>query len=559
MKIQTKFVGLTTISLFLVISLSLTNHFSDKKRSEYLRKVEHIGAASAEQLQALAKFSNVRSDVLSAAVGHYSQNDVRLNAAEKSFYSNVDDMRTQLAALEKENDVLSEDIVADVKKSRALAETYINQAEEIFAAMRRGQAEQRQLDDMRSVYLEALNLQYATTDKLRTYAAAMANEADDYGHRVSLIMKVLGIVVLGSVIAIPVLTTQIVFRPQRRLINTMSDLSHGKFDTEVEGTARNDEMGEIAQAVQAFKESGLERVKLEQQQAQQRQQDAAEQKKREARAIATDAFANRMKGIIESVAAAATQMYRSSEAMGYSISSTSTRVGNVASASTQTSLNVQSVAAAAEELTATVREIAEQIARSNSTVREAVGQVATADTTAQALGSATKEIGQIVDVIQSIASQINLLALNATIESARAGEAGKGFAVVAGEVKTLATQTSNATAEIATNIASIQSVSQEMITALQSIKGAISRVEEIAAAISAAVEEQNATTNEIAGNMGTAASGTAQINDEINQVSVATAESSDSASQVLEAAKEVSQQAEQLSREVANFLAEMNQ
>jgi len=188
----------------------------------------------------------------------------------------------------------------------------------------------------------------------------------------------------------------------------------------------------------------------------------------------------------------------------------------------------------------------------------AVQEVTRADTTAISLGKATDQIGQIVDVIQSIASQINLLALNATIESARAGEAGKGFAVVAGEVKTLATQTSKATAEIAKNITSIQNVSQQVIDALGTIKTTISTVNEISGTISSAVEEQHATTNEIASSMGNAARGTTQIDEEIREVNIATTDSSSAASQVLDAAKTLAHQAESLRGEVNQFIAEMN-
>lgn len=173
------------------------------------------------------------------------------------------------------------------------------------------------------------------------------------------------------------------------------------------------------------------------------------------------------------------------------------------------------------------------------------------------LDEATQRIGEIVDLIQGIAGQINLLALNATIESARAGEAGKGFAVVASEVKQLATQTTSATDEISGNIGNIREVSEQVISTLGAIKSAIGSVEEISGSISSAVEEQTAVTNEIAYNMSNASNSTRQISSEITDVSHAVNEASAASQQTLDAARMLSQQAEALAGEVNTFLAEI--
>jgi methyl-accepting chemotaxis protein len=113
------------------------------------------------------------------------------------------------------------------------------------------------------------------------------------------------------------------------------------------------------------------------------------------------------------------------------------------------------------------------------------------------LSQAASKIGNIVDLINSIAGQTNLLALNATIEAARAGDAGKGFAVVASEVKTLAEQTSKATSEIDQQVAGIQLATQESVATIKEVSNVIGRISEIAAGIASAVEEQGAATQEI--------------------------------------------------------------
>ncbi len=532
------------------------SYWSAEETRNLLHSIEAIDDIDKRQTQVGALHDQIYTEALGvtayARAGDWAGADAMGEGASKHLV----ELRSMLE--ENRNEALPASLSAAYAKLDTLAVRFSTAVKAVVDAPRDSLTATGQVSALESAHAAFDKSAGSVTEAVDAWKHERRNDAEKFSNFITQLTIIIGALTVLAVMLLPVVATRAIFRPQRRIIDVMDVMAGGDYDVEIQGTQRQDEMGEIARAVQIFKENGQQRVLLERQQELTRAAEKLEDEKRTRRSNATDAFANRMKSIIETVAAAATEMYRTSEAMGYSISSASTRVGNVASASTQTSMNVQSVAAAAEELSATVREIAEQIARSNSTVREAVGEVAKADSTALSLDEATKKIGQIVDVIQTIASQINLLALNATIESARAGEAGKGFAVVAGEVKTLATQTSKATDEIASNIASIQEVSSQVIESLHAIKGAIARVDEISSAISAAVEEQNATTNEIASNMGTAASGTAQINDEINQVSVATAESSDSASQVLDAAKMLSQEAEKLSREVQEFMAEMN-
>lgn len=555
MKIQTKFMALALFAVLMTLALVGVNFWAEQEKQIILHEIESVAEITQRQLGIEAEHDAVRASVLTMAASARAGDTGGANTAAEAMATQVAALRADYA--ENQKQTLPPELAQRYVDIEALLNRYTQTAEAMARAVRSGNETGELMpafDDAFTAFHDASGL---ITEHMLQWGKDRRIAAEDLSELTTRITVAIGLLTVLVVLLLPIMATRAIFRPQRRLINVMDRLAHADYEVEVPGIERADEMGEIARAVQSFKENGQERVKLEKEQEAHREVERAEDKKRAARAAATDAFATRMKGIIENVAAAATEMYHTSEAMGYSISSASTRVGNVAAASTQTSMNVQSVAAAAEELSATVREIAEQISRSNTTVRDAVGQVTKADATALSLDEATQKIGQIVEVIQTIASQINLLALNATIESARAGEAGKGFAVVAGEVKTLATQTSRATDEIASNIASIQSVSQEVIASLQAIKGAIARVDEISAAISAAVEEQNATTNEIASNMGTAATGTSQINDEINQVSVATAESSDSAAQVLEAAKMLSQEAESLSKEVHTFLTDM--
>jgi methyl-accepting chemotaxis protein len=264
--------------------------------------------------------------------------------------------------------------------------------------------------------------------------------------------------------------------------------------------------------------------------------------------------AEAVKEIAGSVAAASTELHHNSDQIGALVRKTSDQSTSASSAAVETSANVQSVASAAEEMNASVQEIATNMTKSKSAVENAVSQAATADQSARNLESAAKAMSNIVDLIQAIASQINLLALNATIESARAGEAGKGFAVVANEVKSLAGQTTKATTEIAKEIQNMQSISQEVISALDLIKTSVQEVNQYVTGVATAVEEQTAVTREISSNMQTASTGVSEVTHGVSDIAEAAKQTDAATKEVLAAARELSQQAERLNKEIAVLL-----
>ena len=172
---------------------------------------------------------------------------------------------------------------------------------------------------------------------------------------------------------------------------------------------------------------------------------------------------------------------------------------------------MQSVASATEELSSSVNEISRQVQESARMASDAVGQARGTTERVSELSKAATRIGDVVELINTIAGQTNLLALNATIEAARAGEAGRGFAVVASEVKALAEQTAKATGEIGQQINGIQAATQDSVNAIKEISGTIEKLSEISSTIAAAVEEQGAATQEISRNVQQAAQGTQQV------------------------------------------------
>jgi methyl-accepting chemotaxis protein len=214
-------------------------------------------------------------------------------------------------------------------------------------------------------------------------------------------------------------------------------------------------------------------------------------------------------------------------------------------------------ASAAEELTGSIGEINRQVAHSAKITAKVVNDARQTDGIVRALADDAQKIGQVVELISSIADQTNLLALNATIEAARAGDAGKGFAVVASEVKNLANQTSKATGQIGAQIAQIQLATGEAVQAIKGITDTIEEASDITTTIAAAVEEQGAATAEIARNVQQTAASTREVTSNITGVSQVASETGTAAGQVLEAAGDLSRQAEQLASEVSAFVADV--
>ena len=354
------------------------------------------------------------------------------------------------------------------------------------------------------------------------------------------------------ILAAAVFSFRRMVRPIGAICGALRALAGDKADVDVPYRERTDEIGEIARAVDVFRQGAAQKRALEES-AEAERRKADDEKKALLDSLAGD-LERDVGATLETVTSKTDRVQTEAKAMSGVASESAGLILSLADAADDAARNVDAVAAAAEEMGRSVAEISTQMGAQTAAADDAVESAMSSGQAIRDLAERVDMIGNVVGLITGIAEQTNLLALNATIEAARAGDAGKGFAVVASEVKSLANQTAKATEEISVQIQDIQSRTDGAVSGIEGVSGRIQRIQEIAAAVAAAIEQQNAATAEIGRNAQSAASGAAAVSNGVSQLSDAAARVGDGADGMTAAAVEAGDVAEDLKDRVLRFL-----
>jgi methyl-accepting chemotaxis protein len=547
--IKSKVIG----SLALIISLTaISGGTSVYELKEVERQSNEMATNWIPALVGLGKIAELTHEIRIQHGEHIlSQNESEMTDAEKTIASSLSELQQAMDVYEPT--MLPEEklIYPEFKESW---EAYLD----FFETKIKPASRALKNDESLRLYQDSEKLFVASTEKLeeiilfnKNGSNATATLSAEIYERASKIVIGVGVFTLLICVGAGFILINGATRPLNKITETTQQLAQKDLGVQVPYLNRNDEIGQIANALEVFKQNLIRADQMAEAEKLEAVHKAERQTRIEKLLQSFDAVASQA---VSTVASAATELSQTAQDMTNIASNASRQSTDAANSSVQASHNVQSVAAAVEEMSATVQEISRQVSQTSHIIANAGQKAKNADIASQELVASSQAIGEITKLIEDIANQINLLALNATIESARAGDAGKGFAVVASEVKQLAGQTTRATENIRSQLDMLRTKAATLASSVSDVAQSIEQVNQTSSGIASAVEEQSVTTRDITANMQGAAQGVQEISDNIKGIQDSVQTTASSTQQVLGASSMLSQQAENLNMEVRDFL-----
>ena len=528
MTLKSKFICLGATLVIVVFAAEWLNY----KNKEISDMQDTSVKVVQRHMDADMKHDGIRGNVYSALVATKTGDGALLKDSQEE----VTNMSGEFAKDVQENIAsnIPDDIKQQFEKIQKSVEDYASYSQKISHASGGFDGAVAMLPEFNKVFGVLEEGQGKATDMILTWSSKLSDTSQSFAHYLSYVL----IAVLVAAIGLPIYAILAIFRPMAAMVNAMKALAGGDASVAIPYTHRTDEMGEMAKALQVFKDNALRIVALSEQ-SKIEHEHAEKQKRDSMNEIATN-FETSVAAVVSQVASAALQMQTGSAV--------------VVTASNEAAEMSRHVTQSSEEMMDAIREISSQTQKSSNIAVEASATAERARGTIEALAEKSNNVTEVISVISGIAGQINLLALNATIESARAGEAGKGFAVVASEVKNLANQVAKATGEITTQISEMQEATKSSVASVMQIVSIIDQVTNSASTVASAVEEQSAVMNGIATNVANTSASTQEISRNMTAVQTGAEKTGDTAWEVLEASKSLSEQANVLKAKVDEFL-----
>ena len=555
-KVSTKIVGVVALlAIVMVVTIVLASLGMGRISSNYADLTERVQPAVALNIRASRHIADYAHKAYQLAMEDTDEGNRRVMAEVEATRKDIADLSGQVRKALPEHEKALADIDGLMVGAYEACAGPIKAAGDATQAVDIVKAGHRLRDECDPRLTQALASIKKLNDELLASTKATSVDLSASAQRTIWTTALVALAGLAFAVFAGVwVASKGIAQPIQLLSAVMERFARNDLDADVPGCQRGDELGAMARTVQVFKQNAAERRQLE---AREREEVAVRERRAVHIAQLTQSFDSKAAGLLGVINRAAGELKDTAQAMSVTAEQTTHQAGAVSSAADEASANVQTVATAAEELTSSIQEISRQVDQSASVARAAAEEAEVTNRTMQGLAESSARIGEVVSLINDIASQTNLLALNATIEAARAGDAGKGFAVVAGEVKTLANQTARATEEISQQIGAVQSATGQAVQAIGAIVKRIDEINMIATAISSAVEEQSAATGEIARNIQAAAHGTEMVSANIGGVTQAASEARAASTQVLGASESLIAQSGQLEGEVSKFLSDV--